>query len=128
MKTYPTRSDDNRLYAFEVENAYIGSGKIADILKGISDVTDVRVKRPFSSPSDARVFFRYRGNPYVVWEPYGDSSRYWFGPEGEEDKSLSIDEIERAFKDYRLPFARKIVGDLVSLNFKSLLGFGDEAR
>jgi hypothetical protein len=127
MKTYPTRSDDGRLYAFEVENAYIGSRKIAGILKGISGVTDVRVRRPFTSPSDARVFFRYQGNDYVVWEPYGDSSRYWFGPEGEENTSLSIDSIESAFKDYKLPFTRKIVGDLVSLNFKSLFGIGNEA-
>ena len=128
MKTYPTRSDDGRLYAFEVENAYIGSRKIAEILEGLPDVSAVRVRRPFSSPSDARVFFRYRGIAYVVWEAYGDSSRYWFGPEDEEDKSLSIDDIEEAFTSYTPPIARKMLGDLVSLNFKALFGLADEAR
>ena len=52
MKTYPTRSDDGRLYAFEVENAYIGSRKVAKILEGLRDVSAVRVRRRSGSPSE----------------------------------------------------------------------------
>lgn len=127
MKTYPTKSDDGRLYAFEVENVYIGSRRIAQILRTVPGVSGVRVRRLFSSPSEARVFFRYLDWDYVVWEPYGDSSRYWFGPAGDENTAISIDDIEAAFKKYKLPVVRKVVGDLVSLNFKSLFGLEDKS-
>ncbi len=60
-----------------------------------------------------------------MWEPYGDNSDYWIGPKEASlilRDSSQLREIEEVFKRYRPPLLLKILGDLVSLNFKGLLG------
>jgi hypothetical protein len=38
----------------------------------------------------------YRGREHIVWEPYGDNSRWWIGPEDESAPLIPLDEVERA--------------------------------
>lgn len=118
MKTYKLLRDDGCFFAFEIENAYIRPKKVARILERIDGVTDVQVSKFMASP-DVRVEFKYSGYDFIVWEPFGDNSRYWIGPK-EEGESIDIASIERVFKDYRPPLVAKIFGDLITLNFKSL--------
>jgi len=61
---------------------------------------------------------------FHVWEPYGDNSRYWIGPNERLvlRDPIQLREIEEAVRQYRPPALVKIFGDLVSLNFKSLMG------
>lgn len=118
MKTFTAASGpDGRLRAFEVENVYIGPSAVAQVLRGTECVTDVEQRRVFSRDSEIRVKFKYQGHPCVVWEPYGDNSRYWIGPESNDTHAIDLAPVERAFVDYRPPLHRRFVGDLLTLRF-----------
>ena len=82
MKTYPLIDEKkgDRPFAFEIENAYVGTGTIARLLAEVDGVTDVRARKLFRGSSEIHVEFKYLNHDYIVWEPYGDNSRYWIGP------------------------------------------------
>lgn len=116
MRTFPAMtSADGRLIAFEIENAYAGPFVVARLLSRAEGVTDVARRRAFSSDSEVHVRFKYFGHPCVVWEPYGDNSRYWIGPEDTENFPGDLTELASVFENYRPPAHRAIVGDLLSL-------------
>lgn len=127
MKTYPVfNAAGGRSPIFQVDGIYIGLGAVARLLVACDGVTDVRQRKAFSSSSDVHFEFKYHGRPFIVWEPYGDNSRYWIGPAdmaGEasdvarQDFSGDIGDIERSFKRYRPPIYRAILGDVVTFRF-----------
>jgi hypothetical protein len=118
MKTFPAVSEpDGRLRAFEVENAYIGPSAVAQVLRLTEGVTEVDRRRLFSRDSEVHVKFKYRGQPCIVWEPYGDNSRYWIGPESTDVFAGDMTSVEKAFAHYRPPLHRTLVGDLLTLRF-----------
>ncbi len=124
MRTYELHRDDGYFLAFEIENIYVRPKKIGGILSTVDDVTDVKVRRLFGASSDVHVAFKYLGIDYIVWEPFGDNSRYWIGPEQEKEQPSDIDitPLANAFRNYEPPFLVKVFGDLITLNFKSLFG------
>ena len=95
MRTYPIRSAGGVLYAFEVDAQLLGR-RLARVLRQIEGVTDVRPRRWWIGSPDIRIRFRYRGREYVVWEPFGDNSRWWIGPDDDDAAHLPLDELERA--------------------------------
>lgn len=118
VKTYPaTTAPDGRPLAFEVENAYIGPGTVARLLRQVDGVTDVEQRRLFSRESDVHVRFKYLGQPCIVWEPYGDNSRYWIGPEHPDSFNLSIGAVEKVLATHMPPVHLALIGDLLSLRF-----------
>lgn len=119
MKTYKLYRKNGRFFAFEIENAYIRPRKIAKLLGAIACVTDIKVRKLFGSPIDTHVQFKYQDKDFIVWEPFGDSSRYWIGPENENDV-IDITTLECVFEKYRPPILFKMFGDLITLNFRSL--------
>lgn len=124
METYPSIDEKNGgpPFAFEIENDYVGLGTVAHILKEIDGVTEVRMRRLFSKWEEIHIWFKYANHDCVVWEPFGDNSRYWIGPKNPEEK-FDVREIENAFKRYRPPFHRAVIGDILSLRlFKRLVG------
>jgi hypothetical protein len=111
---------------FQVENVYIGPAAIVRLLTGIDGVSDIQLRQMFAKSSDIHVRFKYLGRSYIVWEPYGDNSRYWIGPAdmvaGEKDvpqldSPVDIASLEDAFKRYRPPLHRALLGDVVTLRF-----------
>jgi hypothetical protein len=117
MRTYPiVNADGSRILAFEIENAYVSRGTIAGILKQVDGVENVRRPR-FVKSHDVRIEFSYQGREYVVWEPYGDNSRYWIGLKESEAGDANVLMLEAAFKRYRPPLYRQIIGDILSLRF-----------
>jgi hypothetical protein len=125
MRTFEIHSDDDGYFvAFEIENAYIRPKKVGEILSAVGGVTNVAVGKSSGESRDIRVAFNYLGIEYIVWEPYGDNSRYWIGPKQMDGNLSNIDitPLETAFRDYEPPFLVKIVGALITLNFKSLFG------
>lgn len=123
MKTYPIKDETDRVYAFEIENAYIGLRALVHILCGVPGVSDVRSRVPFERSGDVRGTFRFAGANFVIVEPFGDNSRYWIGPADDRTApSLDITPIEASLRSYRPPMLRKVVGDLITLNIRSLLG------
>jgi hypothetical protein len=133
MKTYPIfRKDGIREPIFEIENIYIASGAIVRLLAGVEGVTEVRPRKMFSKPRDIHVEFNYLRRPYVVWEPMGDNSRFWIGPADivsgvgpvpPLDRQNDIFVLEDAFKRYRPPLHRAILGDVLTLQcLRKLVG------
>ena len=122
MKTYPLLDKlHGHMYAFEIENLYIGKREIVRVLGEINGVSNVQARRMFSHSSDVRAEFKYQDKDYVVIEPFGDSSRYWVGPRNEEDAKIDIQKIENTFKQHRPPFLRELLGDILSLRIFSRL-------
>jgi hypothetical protein len=118
MKTNPILTKDgSRSFAFEVENVYIASATAARLLAEVDGVTDVQPYKMSSKSSDVHIEFKYRGQPYIVWEPFGDNSRYWIGPKDEANDVGDITSLEAVFKRYRPPLHRMLVGDLLTLRF-----------
>ncbi len=118
METYPINTNDGTKIGFEIDLVYIGSKRIAQLLSKLDGVTNVRRRRMFDSNKEFHVEFDLYGEAFVVWEPYGDSSRYWICP---KDKNLlgqiDISNLEAAFINYEPPILIKIFGSLLSLKF-----------
>ncbi len=118
MQIHPILTEEGaRSPAFEVENAYIGPATIVRLLSEVQGVTDVQKRKFFAKSNDIHVNFKYRGQPWIVWEPYGDSSRYWIGPQDHMLSKIDAAEIEDAFKRHKPPFHREFLGDLLTLRF-----------
>lgn len=122
MKTYPIKDGNNRTFAFEIGNVYVGPGVIANLLRRSGKVVNLKRRKAFHSPADVHIDFQYGGVDFIVWEPYADSSRYWIGPKDDANRTVGIEDLESVFARYRPPRWRKIAGDLLTLNFASLFG------
>lgn len=125
METYPLIDEKKGdcPFSFEIENAYVGSGTIARLLAEVQGVTDIRPRKLFGKSNEIHVEFKYLNRDYIVWEPYGDNSRYWIGPKNPAEDVGDIGNIENVFKHYHPPFYREIIGDILSLRlFKRLIG------
>lgn len=119
MRVHKLHRKNGRLFAFEIENAYIRPRKIAALIGALEGVSNVILRKPFSLSCDVHLEFEYHGVDFMVWEPYGDSSRYWIGPK-EEDGAVDMSALVKAFEEYVPPTIVKILGDLITLNFKGL--------
>jgi len=124
MKIYPICGEDGkRLPAFEIENAYIGPRMVARLLGDVKGVTNVVERKLFGASPDVHIEFNYKGRPYIVWEPYGDNSRYWIGPKDEVMEDTNIENLTTVFEGYRPPVWRTAFGDLVTLKIFTRLLF-----
>ncbi len=127
MKTYPIAQEGARPFAFEIDHVYLSRRTIVRLLNTVEGVTEVHLGGRFGSSDDIRIEFKYQGHDYIVMEPFGDNSRYWVGPKGGKDDVLAaanIGKTQSASEGYKPPLAVKLLGDLVSLNFKGLFRRG----
>jgi hypothetical protein len=128
VKTYPIidKTKGEYPFAFEIDNAYVSPATIARVLKVVDGVSEVSLRKPLGASKDTHIEFKYLGRDHIVWEPYGDSSRYWVGPKNSTDGAGSagdISGVETALKLYRPPFYRAVLGDVLTLRvFKRLIG------
>lgn len=133
MKTYPIfKKNGIREPIFEIDKIYISPAALFRLLTLVEGVTEVRPRKIFSKPGDIRLEFRYLGRPYIVWEPFGDNSRFWIGPADmlsgahpvpQLDSPNDIFVLEDAFKRYRPPLHRAILGEVLTLRcLRKLVG------
>jgi hypothetical protein len=125
MRTHPIFDNEGvRAPVFQVENGYVGPATVAKLLARVDGVSDVRRRKMFAKSSDIHVEFQYLGRPYIVWEPFGDNSRYWIGPAdmvagaadvAKLERAEDIANLEDAFKRHQPPSYRTLLGDIVSL-------------
>ncbi|NYE29637.1 hypothetical protein HDE78_002603 [Rhodanobacter sp. K2T2] len=115
MRIFPTGEKDGRAIAFEIENVYVSRKAISQLLKQADGVSNVKLGGHFSSSNDIRIEFQYLGCDYMVWEPFGDNSRYWIGPKNPEESVADAKGLEDIFKSYHPPFYRSLLGDLLTL-------------
>jgi len=97
MTTYRLANEKVAVFAFEVSVLETGQRAIAKLLQNIDGVSNVSVREPFSS-SNALVKFTYQNVDFVVFEPFGDNSRYWIGPLQTYTDYVDISCIEQNFR------------------------------
>jgi hypothetical protein len=115
MDTYPCMDEKTGLsVSFEIENVYVSPSMVAGVLSKVDGVANVKVRRLFSKWEDVHIWFRYKNVDCIVLEPFGDNSRFWIGPKNAEEK-FDVHDIENAFKDYKPPFFRRVLGDVMAL-------------
>jgi hypothetical protein len=117
MRVYPALERDQQLIAFEIDNVYFTVAGLREILRGVSDVSNVKSRALFSSPAELIISFDYKNHPMIVWEPYGDSSRYWIGPEDSNKESVDISALAGAISRYRPSWLLRVLGDICSPSF-----------
>jgi hypothetical protein len=83
------------LFAFEIDARPLGR-RLASVLDRIDGVSAVHRRRWWSGSPDVHVRFQYCGREYLVWEPHGDSSRWWIGPDDDTAEHVSLADVERA--------------------------------
>jgi hypothetical protein len=127
VKTYPKVDETSgKALGFEIEVAYASLRSVARVLSGVDGVIDIRRRRPFSTWDEIHIRFRYQGAECVVWEPFGDNSRYWIGQE-DSPSPVHLGDLETAFKNYNPPLLRRLIGDILSLRFlKKLFALDQE--
>ncbi|WP_413288397.1 hypothetical protein [Bdellovibrio sp. HCB337] len=106
MKTYPIKTDTG-LIGFEIENSYVSPRYIEKYLKDKNGISNIRRKN--LEHSDNRLEFEYLGDTYVVFEPYGDNSRYWIGPKKPEMPLPQTPELESLFAKLKEPIYMKLL-------------------
>ena len=118
METYPIKDNNELQFGFEIDKVYIGPKKIAQLLLEVPAVTNIECRRMFDFGNEIHVEFEYLSEKFVVWEPHGDSSRYWICPRNKQPLGeIDISALEWVFKQYRPSFFVKFLGDILSLNF-----------
>ena len=96
MKTNPILRADGSLRSFEITSSLF-THQIFKILCSVEGVSDVRQKWF----NDNRFGFKFRGEPFVVYEDWGDSDRYSVRPENSEASKLDLTPLHQAFQNYR---------------------------
>lgn len=124
MKVYPVIADNgSETPIFQIDNVFISPRTVVHLLQDVDGVKDVQLRRFLTRPRDIHARFTYHGRPFIVWEPYGDNSRFWIGPadmvEGEPAVAdvPPLSELRRRFEQYRPPLHRTLVGGLLTLPF-----------
>lgn len=80
MKIYPLKEKEGRVFAFEVGN--FSRRRVCHILSSIPGVKMLRTPCLLSRfREDEFCEFEISGQRFKAWEPWGDNSRYWIGPE-----------------------------------------------
>ena len=91
LRTHPSTDEaTGRTLAFEIDNIYMSLAAVARVLTAVPCVAGVRKRRPFSKWEEIHIWFSFAGHDCVVWEPFGDNSRYWIGPKNPTDSSTSV--------------------------------------
>jgi hypothetical protein len=104
MKTYPVLSDKGDFLGFEIDNTLIRVSTIVKLLQKNLKIQNIQ-KQKFFDSSEVRINFIYKNKDYIVWEPFGDNSRYWIGlVDGEklENNLEDLKDIEKVFKKHKL--------------------------
>ena len=83
MKTYDIQNQQGRVCAFEIEN--IGRRELCELIRSFPGVRLLREPKWLSEFREEEFCeFELNGQAFRAWEPFGDNSRYWIGPEPPE--------------------------------------------
>jgi hypothetical protein len=109
MKVHDICDPQGRVSAFEISNTWISRNGVIRFLASLPDVRVIpRNKREVKENPDEFCAFMVRERRFVVWEPWGDSSRYWIGPDppGWCEEVVLIREAFAARKTWNWPWKR----------------------
>ena len=109
LKIFELLNDDGQIFAFEYNSTLTSMNDLKGIIESIKGVSDLQLRKSFGTSPDVVASFKLQDNAFLVWEPHGDSSRFWVGPD-EEKQDLDITDIRRAFESYEPSLIRKVIG------------------
>lgn len=99
MKIHALKDEAGRIFAFEVAN--FGRHRTCRFVGKIPGVRIVKRQKHFQFTADDEFCeFELNGKRFVAWEPFGDNSRFWIGPDP-PSWCPEIDEIRKAFAAYK---------------------------
>lgn len=99
MKKFEIRDETGLIFAFEVAN--FGRHRAYKFVSKIPEVTIVKRQKHFQFTADDEFCeFELNGKRFVMWEPWGDNSRFWIGPNPPRWRA-EIDEVRNAFASYK---------------------------
>lgn len=82
MTTYDLKDKEGRVFAFEIENWILGRWGVVRVVRTIPGAVIKRMPVFLSWFREEKFCeFEVDGHTYVAWEPFGDNSRFWIGPE-----------------------------------------------
>ena len=103
MTIYELNAPGQRVEAFEVDNlTLVWRPLLRRVLESAPGVSDVQVGSRYFG-DEHRAHFRYHGVAFVVWEPFGDNSRYWIGPEDQAGEVPDLTGLMDAFRAFGPP-------------------------
>jgi hypothetical protein len=124
VQTFPAIGDEGVLRGFEIKHAYLTARSLSALVSEIDGVVDVANPGKAERDQGVRLRFKFKDLDFEVWEPYADSSRYLVGP----SKSAlprameAIRAVEGAFQSHQPRLFLRIVGSVLSLDLRTLLG------
>jgi hypothetical protein len=99
MKIQEIKDKAGQVFAFEVVN--FGRHRACRFVSKIPGVSIVKRQKHFEFNSDDEFCeFELNGKRFVVWEPFGDNSRFWIGS-NPPNWCAEMDEIRNAFASYK---------------------------
>ena len=82
MKLYDLKDNQGRVFAFEVNNTFLTRHGLCKIVRSIPGARVLKRPRFLSFTKEEEFCeFEVKGQKFKAWEPFGDSSRYWIGPD-----------------------------------------------
>lgn len=96
--TNPLFDSEGNLIAFEIDNTFVTPRRVIKVIDSIDEAEIVLKRRalPFRRVGTFCEFL-LDGTKFLAEEPFGDNSRYWIGPEN-DDESRNIEKLYTAFK------------------------------
>ena len=97
MLVHDLKDSQGRVFAFEVPNFVLGRSGAVAIVRSIPRVRLIRGPVRWSwFREESFCEFKVDSRRFVIWEPFGDNSRYWVGPEPPA-WCEEVDVVRRAF-------------------------------
>jgi hypothetical protein len=112
MNTFPILTTDcAHIQGFEIEHQYITTRALARLLAATDGVSDIHRR---SASRDVKIVFKFRAQPYAVWEPHEREGRYRIAPDCEAALGDDVATLRAAFERYRPPLLRALYGSFVT--------------
>ena len=79
MRIHDLKDEQGRVFAFEIDNLWMDRTSVGAVVTSIPGAELRDLHRSWWGPDEFCEFVLH-GKTFVVWEPWGDNSRYWVGP------------------------------------------------
>ncbi len=94
MKTYPLLNDADQMTGFEISSLFFpSSASVSRFFEKCPGVQVTRRRKLFESGNEVHAELEFEGGTLIVWEPFGDNSRFWIGPK--EESETTSDSLQR---------------------------------
>jgi hypothetical protein len=79
MKVHDIKDKQGRIFAFEVPNTLLTRRGVCKLVRSIPGARVLSGRKELGDEEFCA--FEVQGQRFKAWEPFGENSRYWIGPE-----------------------------------------------